>query len=114
MSMRGPRKRVVEWVSGPYPEYFSDQAVVLIRRLLAIEPHGLEAMRVLLEFSRTRGGQTEAAMRTALSAPRSKHHRLSDWDYERAIQSLVPELVEKRGLDGVRARVRPPRRCIDP
>jgi hypothetical protein len=30
--LEGLARRVVEWVSGPYPEYFSDQAVTLIRR----------------------------------------------------------------------------------
>jgi hypothetical protein len=102
--LAGLAERVVEWVSGPYPNYFSDQAVTLIRRLLATEPHGLEAMRALLEIRpdprRTeKAASTDGIIRASLEAS----SRLSDWEYERAIQSLVSDLVKKRGIDGVRA-----------
>jgi hypothetical protein len=97
-------ERVVEWVSGPHPDYFSEQAVVIIRRLLAIEPHGLEVMRALLEIRpdprrAEKAASTDGIIRASLDAS----SRLSDWEYEHAIQSLVPDLVEKLGLDGVRA-----------
>jgi hypothetical protein len=60
-------------------------------------------MRALLEIRpdprRTeKSASTDGIMRTSLEAS----SRLSDWEYERAIQSLVSDLVEKRGLDGVR------------
>jgi hypothetical protein len=98
----GLAKRVVEWLSGPYPEYFSDQAVALIRRLLALESHGLEAMRTLLKIQpdprrSEKAASTDSIIRASLEAS----SRLSEWEYERAIQSLVPDLVEERGLDGV-------------
>jgi hypothetical protein len=97
-------KRVVEWLSGPYPEYFSDQAVVLIRRLLTIESDGLEAMRTLLEIQPDpRRSEKAASADGIIHASLEASSRLSDWEYERAIQSLVRDLVEECGLDGVLA-----------
>src|SRR4029450_8469100 len=44
-----------------------------------------------------KAASTDSIIRASLEAS----SRLSEWEYERAIQSLVPDLVEERGLDGV-------------
>lgn len=95
---------VIQWVGAPYPEDFADEAVQASRRLLQMGEldRGVEAAAVFLEVqSDPRLAEKAASGDSPLRAQPEAAGRVTDWEYERALGSLVEPLVDHAGMAGL-------------
>ena len=84
--------RVVEWVAAPGVGYFDDQAAAAVARLFrsGFVEEGLSATRALLALE----------SRPAPSRPEPVG-RCSPWEYERAVDEILPDLIDAVGIEGL-------------
>jgi len=92
--------RIVEWIADPFPEFFVDEAVSLVVRLVRAGEinHALGAAMALLKLE-SQSDRAEASPRDASPALRVKPtSRLSEWQYGSVISKVLADLVETGGL----------------
>jgi len=99
--------KIVEWTTDRaatgFIEHFDDQAASAVARLVRDGKikQGLIAAKALLKLERrsTASDSSQAHEIPALPEPVG---RLRDWEYDRAIATILPDLVDSAGLDGLR------------
>ncbi|WP_420443123.1 hypothetical protein [Candidatus Poriferisodalis sp.] len=95
--------RVIEWVAAPGVGFFDDKAASVVARLFRgnLVKEGLRATRVLLALqSRTTPAQ-EAAEHGSVPYRAEPVGRCSDWEYERTVTEILPDLVGAAGSEGL-------------
>ncbi|MCE2511392.1 MAG: hypothetical protein J4F50_02325 [Acidimicrobiia bacterium] len=99
--------KTLEWITdraaAEFMDHFDDQAASAVARLVRdgkIE-QGLIAAKALLKLERrsTASDSSQAHEIPALPEPVG---RLRDWEYDRTIATILPDLVDSAGLDGLR------------
>ncbi|MCY4516163.1 MAG: hypothetical protein OXB99_02870 [Acidimicrobiaceae bacterium] len=95
--------RVVEWVEAPGVGFFDDKAASVVARLFRgnLVKEGLRATRVLLALQSRMTPAQEAAEHGSVPFRAEPVGRCSDWEYERAVAEVLPDLVGAAGSEGL-------------
>lgn len=99
--------KTVEWITDPaatkFIEHFDDQAASAVARLVrdGKVTQGLAATKALLGLERLSTPST-ASEDDAIPAPSEPVGRLRDWEYDRATTTILPDLVDCAGLNGLK------------
>ncbi len=98
--------KTVEWITDPGStqslDWFADEAASTICRLVreGKTKQGLEAAKALLRLERlARSGENDE---TTLPLPPEPIGCLSDWEYKQAVETMLPDLVDVAGVQGLR------------
>ena len=100
--------KTVEWVTdsaaSEFMDHFDDQAASAVARLMREGEikQGLTAAEALLGLERRSTASDTSLDDETLAQPSEPAGRIRDWDYDRAITTILPDLVDSAGLDGVR------------
>jgi hypothetical protein len=98
-------RKAQEWAAAPFADYFADDAADVALRLLeddAIAP-ALDVVGSLLEVQPDpRLAQKAVARDSPLRPNLEPAVRMSEWQYERALQNVLERAVDTAGIDGVR------------
>jgi hypothetical protein len=103
--LRDLSTNVTTWIGAPFPDYFSDEAASAIARLLEMGdvPAGLSATAALLAVQPDPRLAEKAAISDSPLRPRPEPvGRLSDWEYRRALERIIPVIVDSAGMEGLR------------
>ena len=99
--------KTLEWITdraaAEFIDHFDDQAAPAVARLVreGMIEQGLAAAEVLLGLER-RSSASDGASDDGIPALPKPVGRLRDWEYDRAIATILPDLVDSAGLDGLR------------
>jgi hypothetical protein len=97
--------KALEWIKGPFTDYFADQATAVAIRLLNVGAvtAAIDLVASLLEV---RPDPRLAEKASAADSPFRAHlepvGRLSEWGYERVIERVLEPILDAAGLDAVR------------
>lgn len=103
--LRELQTNVIRWVGAAYPEMFADEAAEAVRRLVEIGElrGGLSAASELLAVQADpRLAEKALSGDSPLRAQPEAVGRISEWEYERVLGSLVLPIVDQAGMDGIR------------
>ena len=98
--------KAVEWIADPaaagFIEHFDDQAASVVARLVrdGKVKQGLAAAEALLRLER-RSRPSSASEDDKIPALSEPVGRLKDFEYDRTITKILPDLVDSAGLDGL-------------
>ena len=99
--------KTLEWITDSaateFIDHFDDQAVSAVARLVrdGMIEQGLTAAEALLGLER-RSTASDSSQDDEIPALPEPAARLRDWEYDRAITKILPDLVDSAGLDGLR------------
>ena len=100
--------KIVEWITDPaaagFIERFDDQAASAVARLVreGMIEQGLTAAKALLKLERRSTASRASEDDKIPALPPKPAGRLRDWEYDRAITKILPDLVDSAGFDGLR------------
>ncbi len=96
--------RIVQWIAGSFADHFADEAASLVARLVDAGEvsHALKVARELLKLE-SRSGAGDASSDESTPVLRLRPgSELSDWQYERVLAAIVPNLVDGAGLEALK------------
>ena len=98
--------KTVEWITDPaatgFMDHFDDQAASAVARLVRDGKikQGMTAAETLLGLER-RSPLSDGFQDDEIPTLPEPVGRLKDWEYDRAIAAILPDLVDSAGLDGL-------------
>jgi hypothetical protein len=101
--------RVLSWVKGPHADFFADDAATVVIQLISAGDAELaiDVADALLEvLPDPKLVEKRESADGAFRLPPEPSSRMSEWEYERVADRLVPPLVEGAGMEAVRLFMR--------